>query len=346
MRAEDLHVTLGRTGIVVPKNGFGALPIQRTDRDFAAHLLMKAYSAGIRFFDTARFYTDSESKIGFALHPVRDSIIIATKTMCATKEEFRAQLAQSLRDLNTDYIDLYQFHNPAFCPRPGDGSGLYEEMQEARENGIIRHIGITNHRLAVAREAVLSGLYDTIQFPFSYLSTKEEIDLVRLAEACGVGFIAMKAMGGGLLRRPDVAWAFQAEFRNSLPIWGIQREEELDEFLGYGQSPVEMNEERLAAAKAEQDELGMSFCRGCGYCLPCPAKIDIPNAARMSLMIRRAPESNFLNDDWEEKMNRIDDCISCGHCTGHCPYGLNTPKLLRENLLDYREIQKARRTAE
>ena len=102
----------------------------------------------------------------------------------------------------------------------------------------------------------------------------------------------------------------------------------------------------FAAAKAEQDELGMSFCRGCGYCLPCPAKIDIPNAARMSLMIRRAPESNFLNDDWEEKMNRIDDCISCGHCTGHCPYGLNTPELLRENLLDYREIQKARRTAE
>ena len=160
-------VRLGRTNIVVSKNGFGALPIQRVSIDEAVRILRKAYDGGINYFDTARFYTDSEEKLGLALSDVRENIIISTKTMKTDVEGFWRELEESLSLLKTDYIDIYQFHNPAFCPKPGDGTGLYEAMLEAKRLGKIRHIGITNHRLAVAEEAVRSGLYDTLQFPFS-----------------------------------------------------------------------------------------------------------------------------------------------------------------------------------
>ena len=172
-------VTLGSTGIVASKNGFGALPIQRVNQDEASDLLKKAYQSGINFYDTARFYTDSEEKIGHALSGVRDKIYIASKTMSANVEDFWEQLNTSLSMLKTNYLDIYQFHNPSFCPKPGDGTGLYEAMLEAKDKNMIRHIGITNHRLPVAIEAAESGLYETIQFPFSYLATDKEIELVK-----------------------------------------------------------------------------------------------------------------------------------------------------------------------
>ena len=140
------RVTLGGTGITVNKNGFGALPIQRISQEDAVYLARKAYRAGIRFFDTARAYTDSEVKLGEAFDGIRTEVYIATKTAAQNAEDFWKDLHTSLTNLRTDYIDLYQFHNPAFCPKPGDGSGLYEAMQEAKAKSMIRHIGITNHR--------------------------------------------------------------------------------------------------------------------------------------------------------------------------------------------------------
>jgi predicted aldo/keto reductase-like oxidoreductase len=332
------YVTLGNTGIAVNKNGFGALPIQRISKEEAGALLKKAYESGINFFDTARFYTDSEEKIGYALSDVRDKIYIATKTMSTSVEEFWEQLNTSLRLLKTDYIDIYQFHNPSFCPKPGDGTGLYEAMLEAKCKGLIRHIGITNHRLTVAIEAAASGLYETIQFPFSYLATGKEIELVRLCEERGIGFIAMKALSGGLITNSAAAYSYLAQFDNVLPIWGVQREKELDEFISYIDNPPVMNEEITAIIESDKKVLGGGFCRGCGYCMPCPAKIDIPTSARMSLMIRRAPTSVYLNEEWKEKMKKIDDCIHCNHCKNHCPYGLDTPKLLEENWADYKQF--------
>ncbi len=329
------RVTLGTTGITVNKNGFGALPIQRISKEEAAVLLKRAYAGGITFFDTARFYTDSEEKIGYALSDVRENIHIATKTMSTGAEEFRQQLHASLTNLKTDYIDIYQFHNPGFCPKPGDGTGLYEAMLEAKDKGIIRHIGITNHRIAVAMEAAESGLYETIQFPFSYLAAEKEIELVKVCQDRGIGFIAMKALSGGLITNSAAAYAYLARYENVLPIWGVQREKELEEFIRYVDAPPALSPELEAIIQKDREELSKDFCRGCGYCLPCPAGIDIPTSARMSLMIRRAPVSVYLNDGWKEKMKKIDDCIHCGHCKKHCPYGLDTPKLLRENWADY-----------
>ncbi len=153
------EVTLGKTGITVNKNGFGALPIQRIPKADAVRLVRKAYDAGITYFDTARWYTDSEEKLGEAFEGIREHVWIATKTGAADAETFWKDLETSLHNLRTDVIDVYQFHNPSFCPKPEDGSGLYEAMLEAKTQGKIRHIGITNHRLAVAQEAIESGLY-------------------------------------------------------------------------------------------------------------------------------------------------------------------------------------------
>lgn len=332
-------VELGRTGLEVPQNGFGALPIQRIPKDGAVRLLRRAFDGGMRFFDTARAYSDSEEKLEAAFGGgLRDHIVLASKTMARTPEEFRAQLDASLRALGTDRIDIYQFHCAPQCWRPGDGSGMYEEMLAARKAGKIRHIGITAHLVAVAEECVGSGLYETVQFPFSHLATEREIALVERCAGAGVGFIAMKGMAGGLVTRSDVAMAFVAQFPNVVPIWGIQRERELDEWLSYMRETPAMTPERAAAIERDRAELSGSFCRGCGYCMPCPAGIQINNCARTSLLLRRAPSSVWLSPAWQAEMAKIESCTGCGRCAARCPYGLDTPGLLKANLEDYRRV--------
>ncbi len=333
-----VKVTLGGTGITVEKNSFGALPIQRVSMEEAVKLLRRAYEHGVTFYDTARFYTDSEEKLGEAFDGIRDKIYIATKTGAADGEGFWKDLHTSLGNLRTDYIDLYQFHNPAFCPKPGDGSGLYEAMLEAKEKGMVRHIGITNHRLNVAEEAVESGLYETLQFPFCYLATQKDIALVEKCKKAGMGFIAMKALSGGLITNSAAAYAFLAQYDNVLPIWGIQREQELDEFLSYIDNPPEMTEEIAGIIARDREELLGDFCRGCGYCMPCPAGIEINTCARMSLLIRRSPSAAQLTPQAQAKMKKIEECLHCGKCRSKCPYGLDTPALLEKNYKDYCEI--------
>lgn len=333
-------VGLGRTGIVVNKNGFGALPVQRVSMDEAKVILRKAYDHGIRFFDSARAYSDSEEKIGQALNDVRHEIYISTKTMATTVEDFWKDLEISLKMLQTDYIDIYQFHNPSFCPKPNDGTGLYEAMLEAKQQGKIHFIGLTNHGIDVALEALESGLYDTLQFPFSYLASEKEENLVRLCQEKDVGFICMKALSGGLISRSDAAYAYMQEYENALPIWGIQKESELDEFISYQDNPPVMNEEIKAVIAHDQKELAGNFCRGCGYCMPCPQGIIINQCARMSLMLRRAPAAGWLSEKWQAEMKKIENCIHCGKCMSHCPYGLNTPELLQKNYEDYQTFLK------
>ena len=331
-------VILGRTGIEVNKNGFGALPIQRISKADAVYLLQKAFYNGINYFDTARAYTDSEEKLGAAFEYTREKIIISTKTAAQDAEGFWKDLETSLRTMKTDYIDIYQFHNPAFCPKPGDESGLYDAILKAKEEGKIRHIGITNHRIAVAKEAIESGLYETLQFPFSYLAADADLEIVKACRNADMGFIAMKALSGGLIHNSAAAYAYlaQLEFAHVSPIWGVQRESELDEFLSYQDNPPALDDSMKAEIERDRSELSGDFCRGCGYCMPCPAGIEINNCARISLLLRRAPQEGWLSEEWQEKMKKIEGCLHCGQCMKKCPYGLNTPALLEKNYEDYK----------
>ena len=330
---------LGRTNLEVNKKGFGALPIQRRDEKDSIEILKTAYDNGIDFYDTARFYTDSESKLGKAFEDVRENIYIATKTGMETPEEFWKDLETSINELKTDYIDLYQFHNISFCPKEDDE--LYQAMLEAKSQGLINNIGITTHKIAIAHEALDCGLYETLQYPFSYLSSDEELQLVEKCRQLDVGFIAMKAMGGGLIKNSKASFAFLNQFDNVLPIWGIQKLEELNEFLSYDDNTI-LTDELKADIEKDKKELGENFCRGCGYCMPCPEEINVSLCARMSLWIRRFPTEPNMDERTQEIMKKTLDCTQCYSCVDKCPYDLDIPQLLKENYEDYMNVLEGR----
>ena len=327
---------LGKTNLEVNKNGFGALPIQRCNMDEAVEILRKAYENGINFYDTAHFYTDSEEKMGNAFEDIpREDIYLASKTAAETPEVFWSDLETSLKSMKTDYLDLYQFHNISFVPKENDE--VFKAMIEAREKGMIRHIGITTHKITFANEAIESGLYETLQYPFSYLSGDEEIELVKKCEKNDVGFIAMKAMGGGLITNSKASFAFLNQFDNVLPIWGIQKISELDEFLSYDENTI-LDDELKSEIENDKKELGEDFCRGCGYCMPCPEDIKISTCARMSLWIRRFPTEPNMDEKTQKLMEDTKNCIECYACVDNCPYELDIPRLLKENYEDYQNV--------
>ncbi len=330
------YVSLGRTGLMVSRSGFGALPIQRISSHIeAASLVRKAYEGGINFFDTARSYTDSEEKVGLALDEIRHDLIIATKSSARKGEDLERDLENSLISLQTDYIDLYQLHNPSFVPLPGGEDGLYDALVKAKKEGKIRFFGFTNHSPVLAKQAVASRLYDTLQFPFSYLADKKETELADLCYETDTGFIAMKALAGGLITNIPAAFAWIKKYEHVIPVWGIQKESELEEFLALEADPPVLDTALLAAIHADRRALSGNFCRGCGYCLPCPAGIPINNANRMKQLLRRSPPDQWLTSEWQTLMARIKDCTKCGLCGKRCPYGLKPWKTLPGHLADY-----------
>ena len=255
-------ITIMNTDLELSPMGMGCVNAGiKWDGEDAFRIFDTFLDMGGTVYDTARVYSDwipseigrSERVLGQWLRQSgkRHDIVLLSKgghpdmtpsvpDMHASRisaENMRKDLELSLTALGTDYIDIYQFHNPAFCPKPGDGSGLYEAMLEAKAQGKIRHIGITNHRLTVATEAIESGLYETLQFPFCYLATKKDIEVEEACSKAGMGFIAMKALSGGLITDSRAAYAYLAQYPNVLPIWGVQRETEMDEFLSYVENP-------------------------------------------------------------------------------------------------------------
>jgi len=329
------HTIFGKTNLKVSRTAFGCIPIQRISYEDSTALLRHAYESGVTLYDTANGYTTSEDRIGTALSHVREKIVICTKSGAPTPEGMLTHLDNSLKMLRTDYIDVFQFHNPSFVPRHGGEDGLYDAIVKAKAAGKVRFIGITAHSHTRALEAVQSGLFDTLQYPFSYLSTDEELALTNHCAAHNVGILGMKGLCGGILSNAKAAFAFLRQYENIIPIWGIQTIQQLDEFLTYEASPPILDDSLQKAIDTDRDELSGSFCRACGYCLPCPAQIPIPMAARMSFLMGRMVREQFLAENWQENMRRISDCTACGHCIANCPYELNVPELLKDMQVKY-----------
>ncbi len=331
-------ITLGSTGITTPQNAFGALPIQRVDKDTAVAILRRAYEGGMTYFDTARAYSDSEEKMGAAFQGMWDKITVASKTMARTPEGVLKDLDTSLKTLGTDHIDVYQFHCVDQVYAPGDGTGMYEVLEEAKKQGKIGHIAVTAHKIQVAFDLVESGLYEVLQFPFSYISSERALALAGKCKEKGMGYIAMKGLAGGLLQNPRACHAFMKGFDNVVPSWVIQKFEELEQWLAVAEEDPDLDDELAAVIRKDRAELAGSFCRSCGYCMPCPVGIEIRNCARMDRLLRRSPWKQYFTPEWQAKMNRIEDCIGCRQCAGRCPYGLDTPNLLKYMLKDYRQF--------
>ena len=330
-------ILLGNTGIQIEGTGFGALPIHRRTLPEAMENLQAAYAGGIRFYDTARAYSDSEEKLGCAFRDVRKDVIIATKTGASTVEEMKRHLEETLRCLQTDYVDIYQLHNPSQVPDAD--SPLYRQLAAWKAQGVIRHIGLTNHSADNAIAAAQSGLYEVIQFPLSCISAPRDLEVIAACQAHGVGILAMKALAGGLITDASLSYAFLSQYP-VVPLWGVQYRHELDNILQLMADPPRLTEAVWEKINALRQELSEDFCRGCGYCLPCPAGIPINNAARMTLLMGRSPWQPYVTPQWQEQMARIENCQHCGACASRCPYHLDTPALLQRNYAQYKQFLK------
>lgn len=334
-------VRLGKTGLMVSRVGFGGIPIQRLSEQQAVEVVRHCLELGITFIDTANGYTTSEARIGKAIAGwPRQDLVIATKTGARDKETARAHLEQSLTSLQTDYLDLWQFHGvsttDAYEQVLGPG-GAMEAAQEALQAGKIRHIGITSHSMDTALIAVPSGHFETIQFPFNFVTNEPLDELIPLAQEHDVGFIAMKPFAGGLLDKANLAIKYQLQF-DVVPDPGIETVDEIDEIVALVESNEAMTAEERAEMERMRSELGTRFCRRCEYCQPCPQEIRISTVMNVRSFWRRFPADRFKSGWVGQAVERAKECVECGECEERCPYHLPIREMLKENVAFYESV--------
>jgi predicted aldo/keto reductase-like oxidoreductase len=323
---------LGATDMHVSVVGFGGIPIQGVSPAEADRILKKAIEKGINFFDSARGYTDSEEKIGRAIAGVRDEIFLSTKALSRTAPKFAAEIETSLRNLRTDRIDLYQIHSVGSLAEldgvlaPG---GAYDALAETRAAGKIRWLGITSHRQDVMLKAIETGRFDTVQFPFNPIETEWEESVIPAAGKAGVGTICMKPLAGGAIVNRGLALRFELTRGMDVVIPGMDSVAQVEENAAVGENVVPPGEAELVRLEAERARWGETFCRRCGYCMPCPNGLNIP-----FLFLIEGYYTRYELKDWAlarlaalEK--KFGDCAACGECLEKCPYNLAVPDMMK-----------------
>ena len=335
-------ITLGGTGLTISELGFGGIPIIRLEFDDAVKVVRHCHENGVTFFDTANVYGDSEKKIGAALESVRDKVVIATKTLQREADEAADHVNYSLDNLRTDCIDIYQTHNIANDETlekvlaPG---GVYEALAKARDDGKIRFIGTSSHNIQTAIKACRTGKFDTLQFPFNFIERDPAEELFNVAREMNMGIIAMKPLGGGLLERADLCFKFLQQYPEVVPIPGIQARSELDEIVALYENPAPLSDADNAAIEAIRDELGVKFCHRCEYCMPCDKGVQIPGVMSFKSMFKRLAPSAAIGMAYGA-MESVEKCEECGECVTKCPYDLEIPDLLKENLALYNDFKE------
>jgi uncharacterized protein len=337
-------VRLGKTNLEVSRVGIGGIPIQRPSEDEAIKIIHRALDLGINFIDTAAGYGASEERIGKALVGRRDQVIIATKSGQPSKAEAMTELERSLKRLKTDVIDIWQLHNISssekYAQVTGPGGSL-EAAHEALQAGKIRHVGLSSHNLDVALEAVKSGLFETIQFPFNYVTREPADELIPLAKKHDVGFIGMKPFAGGMLGNANLSIKYVLQFDSVVPDPGIQKVEEIEEIVTIVESgDWTLTVQEQQEIEARRAELGTQFCRQCGYCQPCPQEIPISMVMITQGMWKLWPREIFF--DW---MGRVTDkarnCVQCGECETKCPYQLPIREMIAENIAFFERVSQS-----
>jgi len=332
---------LGKTGLMVTELGFGGIPIMQLDANGGAEMVRYCFDRGVNFFDTANMYMDSEGKIGQALEGVRDRVIIATKTLERSSEGAAKHIANSLAQLRTDYMDLLQFHNLSegsaleTVLAPG---GAMEAATEAKARGQVRHIGFSAHNKDAALKVVQTGLFETVQFPFNFLETQALEALFPAALEKDMGIIAMKPLGGGMLERADLCFKFLQQYPNVIPIPGVSNKKEFDQIVALYETPRPLTDRDRQDMEGIREQLGESFCRRCGYCLPCPQGVMIREAQMLpAIMNRMSPQQTLAF--MKGAIASVDECIDCGECEEKCPYDLPIVEMLRDHAERYRKLE-------
>lgn len=325
---------LGLTGYEVSAVGFGGIPIQRVDKETAEAMLKEALNQGINFIDTARGYLTSEGLIGDALQIVgRDKFILATKSMNRTRDGIKQELETSLKNLKTDHIDLYQFHNVRSMDdynRLMSEDGAYRYILEAKEQGIVKHIGVSSHSADVLKVVVETDFFETIQFPYNAVERQGE-EVFKRAKERNIGVIVMKPLAGGAISNGELAIRFILENPNvSVVIPGMDCVEQVIENAGPGKEMRSLTEDERALIDKEAKELGSQFCRRCGYCAPCAVGIDIPTQFVLDSYYTRYNLQQWATDRYNSQEIKAGDCIDCGLCESRCPYDLPIRDMLKK----------------
>jgi predicted aldo/keto reductase-like oxidoreductase len=334
---------LGRTGMMVSKLGFGGIPIQRLSDEEAVAVVKRCVELGVTFLDTANAYTTSEERIGRAIKGQREKLIIATKSGARNREGVEAHLKLSLQHLGVDYIDLYQFHGVNDFKNLDmvlESNGPMAAVQEAKKAGLVRHIGITSHQMDVAKKAVQSDLFETIMFPFNFITHEAAEELLPLARKHDVGFIAMKPMAGGMLDNATIAFKYLFQFPDVVPIPGIEKIPEIEEIVGILEKPREMTAAELREMQRLRQELGTRFCHRCDYCQPCASEIPISTVLTSRSFAKRLPPERFFSGWIVAAIERAADCTECGDCETRCPYHLPIREMLAEQVKWYQAEKK------
>jgi predicted aldo/keto reductase-like oxidoreductase len=333
--------TLGKTGLQVSRVGFGGIPIQRLTEAEAIRVVQRCLDLGVTFLDTATGYSTSEERIGKALASSgrrRDQVVLATKTPARDRTTALQHLEQSLRRLQVEAIDLWQFHNVStfealeLVLAPG---GALAAAQEALQAGKVRHVGITSHSMDVALKAVPMGCFETIQFPFNFVTREPADKLLPLARQHGLGFIAMKPLAGGLLSDANLCIKYLLQIDGVVPDPGIQQVEEIEEIAAIVAGSRALTAEERQAIERIRTEVGTRFCRRCGYCEPCPEGVRISMVMNVHSFWKRIPAANLATGGIAEAMQSGNNCIECGECEDKCPYQLPIRAMIAEHVAFY-----------
>ena len=325
------YVTLGKTGLKISRLGFGGIPIQRVDAATTKELVKSMAEKGINYIDTARGYTVSESYLGEALEGLRDKFALATKSMARTKEAMAKDIDISLGNLRTDYIDLYQVHNPGMkdldtVTAPG---GALEALMEAKEAGKIGHIGLTAHSIEVFEKALTLPWVETIMFPYNIVESQGE-ELIKKCKEQNVGFIAMKPLAGGAIEDGALAVRYICSNPNvTVVIPGMYDLKEIDQNMAAAENEGPLTEEELAKIADVKKQLSGNFCRRCNYCAPCTVGINIPSVFLFQGYLDRYGLGDWAKDRYSAMAVKASACVECGACETRCPYNLPIREMLK-----------------
>jgi len=336
-------VTLGKTGLQVAPVGFGGIPIQRLSEQKAIDVVSHCLDKGVTFVDTANGYSVSEERIGKAIAGRRDGLVLATKSHGGTAEAFRQEMELSFKRLQVEHIDIYQFHGvskPEQFEQIIAPGGPLDVAREAKAAGRIGHIGVTSHSLDVALKLAASGLFETLMFPFNFITREPAEELLGVCRDNGVAFISMKPMGGGLLEDAALAFKWLRQYPDAYPLVGIQSYAEIDEIVGVMEGPAALTADEAARIAALRAELGTRFCRSCEYCQPCPQGIRISWILRLKSHAKRMPATRVFGESSLASIQTAETCADCGVCEERCPYELPIREMTAE-LIDWFYEQRA-----
>ena len=331
--------TLGKTGLKVSRMGFGGIPIQKIDEEGTRKLLREMAEKGINYIDSARGYTVSEQYIGYGLEGIRDKFILATKSMSRTKDAMAADIETSLKNFHTDYIDLYQVHNPSMeqLDQVIEKGGALEALREAKKAGKIGHIGLTAHSTAVFERALELDWVETIMFPYNIVE-QQGAELIHRCAEKNIGFIDMKPLAGGAIEDGTLALRYVCSNPDvTVVIPGMAESSELEENMAACSNEAPLTEEELARMEAVRKQLGTDFYRRCNYCAPCSVGINIPSVFLFAGYLQRYDLGDWARDRYSTLKVKASACIECGKCEPRCPYHLPIREKLKQCARDFGE---------